>query len=171
MAVLLLAGCATGTAASSGGPTAASAAATAAGASLPPVDLKTLDGQAARIDLVAGGRPALVSLWATWCEACMSELEALGRLDSVARGDGATVIAVAVGEPRERVAAFVRARGLAYAQLVDEKFALADALGQSRVPATLVLDRQGRIVFRGGAFDAAAVAALHQALGESHARR
>jgi peroxiredoxin len=173
--VVVLAGCATSGAKSGAGVAAGASAAGATAASgrerLPAIALRTLDGHATRIEDVAGGRPALISLWATWCEACLGELEALGRLDQVARGDGATVIAVAVGEPRERVAAFVKQRGLAYAQLVDERFALADALGQSRVPATLVLDREGRIVFRGGAFDAAAVAALHQALGQQHARR
>jgi peroxiredoxin len=162
--VLLLIGCATSA------PVKTNAAVETA--TLPAVELRTLDGAPARIDGVTGGRPALISLWATWCEACLSELEALGRLDQVARADGATVIAVAVGEPRERVAAFVRAHGLGYAQLVDERFALADALGQKRVPATLVLDRDGRIVFRGGAFDAAAVSALHEALGSTtHAHR
>jgi peroxiredoxin len=131
---------------------------------LPPVALATLDGQPAQLVTVAAGRPALVSLWATWCEACAGEFDALARLDAAARSQGAAVIAVAVGEPRATVADFVRRRGLPYAQLVDEQFRLADALGQSRVPATLVLDRAGRIVYRGGAFDDAALAALRAQL-------
>ena len=131
---------------------------------LPPLELRTLEGLPARLTDVAAGRPALVTLWATWCDACAREFEALARLDEAARGAGATVIAVAVGEPRARVADFVRQRALPWAQLVDEHFQLADALGQSRVPATLVIDRDGRIVFRGGAFDAAALAALRRTL-------
>ncbi len=131
---------------------------------LPPVALATLDGQPAQLVEVAAGRPALVSLWATWCEACTGEFAALARLDAATRGAGATVIAVAVGEPRAKVADFVRSRGLPYAQLVDEQFRLADALGQSRVPATLVLDRKGRVVYRGGVFDDAALAALRAQL-------
>jgi hypothetical protein len=51
-------------------------------------------------------------LWATWCEACARELDALARLDDAARGVGATVIAVAVGEPHAQVAAFVHRRAL-----------------------------------------------------------
>jgi peroxiredoxin len=158
LVVLAWAGCATAAA-----PTPSPAP--AASAALPPIELRTLDGQPVRLAEVAAGQPALVSLWATWCEACLGELEALGRLDQATRGAGARVIAVAVGEPRARVAAFVRQHGLGYVQLVDERFQLADALGQPRVPATLVLDRDGRIVFRGGAFDEAALAALRQQLG------
>jgi hypothetical protein len=50
--------------------------------------------------------------------------------------------------------------------LVDERFQLADALGQNRVPATVVLDRKGRIVYRGGVFDEAALAAFRKALAD-----
>jgi peroxiredoxin len=135
-----------------------------AAATLPSVELSTLDGRAARLDEVTRGRPALISFWATWCDACSREFDALSRLHEATRAAGATVIAVAVGEPRAQVADFVRHRALPYSQLVDERFQLADAIGQSRVPATLVLDRDGRVVFRGGAFDEAALSALRAAI-------
>lgn len=154
--LLLVVGCATA-APAPGAPPNGSAA-----QSLPPVELTTLDGRTTHLADVAAGRPALVSLWATWCEACVGELDDLVRLDAATRTIGAVVIAVSVGEPRGRVADFVRRRGLPYAQLVDEEFHLADALGQTRVPATLVLDRDGRIAYRGAAFDEGALAALRR---------
>lgn len=161
--LLLVVGCATAAPAVATAPPPNSAAGATA-QSLPSVELRTLDGQAARIADVAAGRPALVSLWATWCEACVGELDNLVRLDAATRPIGAVVIAVSVGEPRAHVADFVRRRGLRYAQLVDEEFRLADAIGQTRVPATLVLDREGRIVYRGAAFDQGALAALRHLL-------
>jgi thiol-disulfide isomerase/thioredoxin len=133
---------------------------------LPSVELRTLDGKPARLDEALRGKVALVSLWATWCDACDHELEALGRLDSAARKAGATVIAVAEGEQPATVAEFTRRRGVSWAQLVDERFLLGDALGQKRVPATLVVNRAGEIVFVGGALDAAALAALQRALAD-----
>ncbi len=139
---------------------AAGTAADPAGRTLPSIELLTLEGSAVRLDAALSGRPAVVSLWATWCEACSSEFPALERLSQRAQAKGGTVLAVAVGEPRQKVADFVRWRHLAYPQLVDEKFALADALGEKRVPTTLVVDRHGRVVFTGGALDAPAIAAL-----------
>ena len=135
---------------------------------LPPCELRTLDGRPARLDEVAAGRPALVSLWATWCEACQREFDSLARVHEATRGAGAAVIGVAVGEPHDEVARFVQRRGLPYTQLVDERFQLADALGQTRVPATVVLDRQGHIVYRGGLFDEAALAAFRRALADGN---
>jgi peroxiredoxin len=89
------------------------------------------------------------------------ELEALARLSERAGALGAAVVGVAVGETRDTVADFVARRRLRYPQLVDEQFRLAEAIGQDRIPTTLVLDRQGSIIYMGGALDQQALAALH----------
>jgi thiol-disulfide isomerase/thioredoxin len=132
---------------------------------LPAVPVVTLEGASTDLPAVVHGRVALVSLWATWCDACLAELDSLRRLEreAAARGD-AIVVAVAVGETRDAVAAFAHARALPREQLVDEEFHLADALGQGRVPTTLVIDRTGRIVYRGSALDQAGLAAFRRAL-------
>jgi peroxiredoxin len=134
---------------------------------LPEVAVTTLAGEPAQVGHVAEGRAALVSLWATWCEACDKEMDALNRLhDGTHAGRDAVVIGVAVGEDAKRVAAFAQRRGLRYPQLVDAGFAFADAIGQRRLPATLVVDRQGRIVYRGDALDAHALEALRRAIAK-----
>jgi peroxiredoxin len=137
-----------------------------AGVQLPAVELHTLEGKPTRLDEALRGKVALVSLWATWCDACDHELGALQRLDGAARKLGATVLAVAEGEDPARVAEYTKRRGVSWMQLVDERFVLGDALGQKRVPATLVVDRNGRIVYSGGALDAGALKALQAALGD-----
>jgi peroxiredoxin len=157
---LLLASCATAPARPSPSP-----------AALPAVDLLTLEGQPTRLQHALEGKVALVAVWATWCEACAAEFEALSRLSERAGARGGVVVAVAVGEKRSAVAEFVARRGLRYPQLVDEDFRLADALGQSRVPATLVVGRDGKILFSGGTLDEAALTALRGALEKDVALR
>jgi peroxiredoxin len=134
------------------------------------VPVRTLSDQPVRLEVAAGGKPALVSFWASWCEGCLAEMDALNRLDDRARQGGGVVIGVAVGEPRDKAADFARRRGLRYVQLVDEKLELVDALGQKRLPATLVLDRQGKVIFAGGALDDRALAAFREALQSSRDR-
>lgn len=125
--------------------------------------LKTLDGASTDLSRITRGKVTLVALWATWCDACKREIPSLRRLDAhtKARGDSA-VVAVAVGDTKGDVAAFAKEHGLAYEQLLDEDYALADALGERRVPTTLVLNREGRIVYRGNALDGQALAALRR---------
>lgn len=135
-------------------------------AELPATKVTTLEGGAADLRATLRGKVALVSLWATWCDACAREVPALNRLEAktAPRAD-ALVLGVAVGEPREAVAAYARERGLRYALLVDEDFRFADALGERRVPATLVVDRAGKVVYRGEALDEAGLSAFEHALG------
>jgi peroxiredoxin len=127
----------------------------------------TLGGERTDLGRVTEGRVALVSLWATWCDACTKEIDSLNRLAArTADRHDAMVIGVAVGESTESVDAFRKHHEMSYAQLVDTDFSLADALGQRRVPATLVIDRAGRIVYRGDMLDGAGLAAFRDALGE-----
>ena len=129
------------------------------------VAVRDTSGQGITLRAALSGKPALVSLWAPWCAPCVREQPALERLSRAAAACGGLVVAVAVGETPDTVATFARTRGLTFRQLADERFQLADALGQRRIPATVVLDRAARIVFTGEALDAGASAALSGAIG------
>jgi thiol-disulfide isomerase/thioredoxin len=137
------------------------------GAGVSRVPITSLDGGTAALGAALGGKPALVSFWAPWCEPCVRELPQLERLAQAAGLCGAAVLGVAVGERPEAIRPFCRARHLTYPQYTDESFALADALGQRRIPAIVVFDRAGAIVYRGDALDARATAALAAASGGS----
>lgn len=132
---------------------------------LPAIELVNSENRAAGVDSVRAGKVALVSFWAPWCDSCVAELDALNRLDDRARRSGGLVIGVAVGETPASAAAFASNHQMRYPQLVDEDYKLTDALGQRRVPTTLVIDRTGRIVYSGGALDERALAAFRAALG------
>jgi peroxiredoxin len=125
-----------------------------------------LSGERTDLGRFTAGRVTLVSFWATWCEACTKEIDALNRLATRTAGrKDALVVGVAVGESAADVDAFVREHGMNYEQLVDEDFSLADALGQRDVPATLIIDRSGHVVYRGNALDRASLSAFRQVLG------
>jgi thiol-disulfide isomerase/thioredoxin len=137
-----------------------------AGGAAATVGVLDADGRGATLSSVLGGRPSLVSFWAPWCEPCVRELPVLEKLSRAVAPCGGAVVGVAVGEKPDSIASYARARSLTYPQLTDEPFSLADALGQRRIPATIVFDRAGRVVFTGEAVDARATAALARALGD-----
>jgi len=134
------------------------------------VEVLGVDGHAVSLAAVIDHRPTLVSFWAPWCDPCVRELPALERLARAVEPCGGSVVGVAVGERPQTIAPFARARGLTYPQFTDEPFHLADALGQRRIPATVVLDGAARVVYVGEALDAHATAALTRALGDAAAR-
>jgi cytochrome c biogenesis protein CcmG/thiol:disulfide interchange protein DsbE len=132
------------------------------------IPLADLDSRPITLAKLLAGRPALVNLWAPWCERCKTELPDLERLSRRLEGCG-LIVGVAVGEDVPHTAAFVHERGLLYPQVVDEGFHLADALRQSRVPTTLIVDGDGAIVHVGSALDQAAIGALEAALSRADA--
>src|SRR5262249_20604832 len=85
---------------------------------LPSQPVVMLDGQSTELSRLVGGKVAVVSLWATWCEACQKEVGALNRLADAAAQTDAIVVGVAVGESREAVEAFVHGRGIRYPQVL-----------------------------------------------------
>jgi len=124
------------------------------------VNVRGLSGEAAPLSALLKRRPTLVSFWAPWCEPCVREQPDLERLSRAAEACGGAVVGVAVGEAPDGIAAFARQRGLTFPQFTDESFALADAIGQRRIPTTMVFDGNQQVVFTGEALDARAAAAL-----------
>jgi thiol-disulfide isomerase/thioredoxin len=129
---------------------------------VPALAVQALDASPTDLAGALHGRPALVSLWATWCDACKKEMPALDRVDAWAKEHGSLVVGVAVGEPLAKVSSFASESHMSYLVLVDEEFRLADALGEKRVPTTLVVDENGKIVEVGGALDEHLLAAFQR---------
>jgi len=119
------------------------------------------------------GKPAVVNLWATWCEPCLKEMPSLDRLQ--AEFDGKLAVA-AVSEDRggaKLVVPFVDKMGLKKLVVyLDPKSELGHALHVRGLPTSIVLDPAGRVVGKveGGAkWDSEQMLAVLRPLLESPA--
>lgn len=129
-------------------------AAHAGGPSLRPparLELRDLSGRPRSLRELHG-KVVLVNFWATWCGPCVDELPILAELAQRYRDAGLVVVAASVDDARSRdaVEAFARksARGLEVWIGADEADMEALGLGGNAVPATLLLDRGGRVARR-----------------------
>ncbi len=87
------------------------------------------------------GRPLLVHFWATWCPVCRLEQGSIAAL-----AQDYPVLTVATGSGSgEEVAAYLAEAGLDFPVLLDESGALGQAWGVRGVPASFVIDAEGRI--------------------------
>ncbi|MCW9059710.1 MAG: protein disulfide oxidoreductase [Gammaproteobacteria bacterium] len=108
----------------------------------PPFQAQTLAGNS--FDLAElKGRPAVIHFWATWCPVC--DLEQ-GMVERLARGHPLISIAMQSGT-EEEVAEWMAGRGVTYPVINDPTGVLAGRYGVTAVPASFVLDRQGRVRF------------------------
>lgn len=108
----------------------------------PPLQGTLLDGQT--LDLATlRGQPVLVHFWATWCPLCRL---GNGTIDAIAHDHRVITVALESGGPAE-LRQLMAAEGLGFPVLPDETGDLATRWGVPGVPATFVLDPQGRIAF------------------------
>lgn len=142
-------------------PAAFGAAPGAAEAALGRHPLRLLDGSRTTL---AGlrGRVVVVNFWASWCAPCRRELPRLDALHRELAAGGASVIAVSLDSDAENARRFARAARLSLPVAHDGPAALARTLELRAVPATVVLDRDGRIAWSTGRSDDAALAELER---------
>jgi cytochrome c biogenesis protein CcmG/thiol:disulfide interchange protein DsbE len=160
MAKLLL-GCVLALAAACAGPRESRRASPLVGRTVD-VAARDLAGREVRLSQ-SGARVAVVDFWATWCEPCREQLPFLEQLAAEYRGAGVEVYGVSFDEDRSAVEEFLARTPLRFPILWDKGGeTLAEKLEVTRLPTTVLIDRDG--VVRGVhlGFDRAAGASLER---------
>ena len=91
------------------------------------------------------GKTVVVNFWATWCEPCREEMPSLERLKARLGAKGFEVIAVNVGESRERVERFTREVPVSFPIIYDKDSAAATSWKVRGYPTSYVIGPDGRI--------------------------
>jgi thiol-disulfide isomerase/thioredoxin len=96
------------------------------------------------------GKVVLLNIWATWCAPCREEMPALDRLQGELGGPGFQVVALSVDQEGSAIArrffAEVGIKSLDF--YIDRSARAAFTLDAAGLPATLLIDREGREIGR-----------------------
>ncbi len=121
-------------------------------AQMPSVTLKNLDAKDVKLDTLSnGGKPIIVSFFATWCKPCLRELQAIHELYEEWQAEtGVKLIAISIDEGHniQKVKPLVDEHGWAFDVLLDTNRDLMRALGAKMVPYSVIIDGNGKIVDR-----------------------
>ncbi|MEN9801457.1 MAG: hypothetical protein RLZ37_582 [Actinomycetota bacterium] len=109
------------------------------------VALETVTGSSTSISDQIGDRPMLVSMWAVWCQPCRRELPVLQKISRSNRS--VDVLAVNVGDDPQRIAEYLDEMSLELPVAIDPVGDLLTALDVGTVPATVLFDRDGSILW------------------------
>jgi len=135
------------------------------GAKFPDFDEKDVAGNPISVAKFKG-KVVLVDFWATWCAPCVFELPNVQKIYDKYHEKGLEIIGVSLDQSRDRLKNFTKDKNIAWAQFCDGKGwenKLAQKYGIQSIPATFLLDAEGKIIaknLRGDDLDQAVAKAL-----------
>jgi len=117
----------------------------AVGQTLPDVVLHGLNGPSSRLADFRG-KPLIINVWASWCGPCRDEMSSLERLAWQKGAAAFNVIGVSTDDYPERAKTYLATTNATLTHVIDRQLALERLLGASRVPLTVLVDSQGRVL-------------------------
>jgi peroxiredoxin len=123
-----------------------------AGPVAPDFSLPDLNQTPVALSSYIGKQAVLLFFWTTWCPFCQRQLKVLNEKYDEMLKDNLEVLAIDVGESREKVASFLKNYFLAYRVLLDRNTMAAKSYRVFGVPTYILIDKKGNILFKGSGF-------------------
>lgn len=117
--------------------------------SAPAFTLKDIDGKTRSLSEFKG-KVVMLNFWATWCPPCRREIPSMEAVYQQLKSRDFVVLAVNEWEPEDMVFAFLGQLAVmpSFPILFDTAGKAAEQYKVKGLPTTVIIDRQGRVVYR-----------------------
>lgn len=95
------------------------------------------------------GKILIIDFWATWCPPCLEAVPELINIQNEYAEKGVQVIGISLDRSGDALAGYSTSKGMPYPSIFREGQELASYYNVTSIPTVLIVDRQGKIVFRG----------------------
>ena len=115
-----------------------------AGESAPDFALKSASGQNMRLRELRG-EVVMINFWATWCGPCRQELPLLNKIYTQYRQAGFVLLGVNIDDDPAAAKDMAAKLGVTFPVLLDTDKRVSRQYDVSTMPATLIVDRNGKV--------------------------
>jgi thiol-disulfide isomerase/thioredoxin len=115
------------------------------GGTLPDATLQGLNGPPRKLSEFRG-RPLIINVWASWCGPCRAEMASLERLAWRDRDQYFVIIGVSTDDYADQARRLLQNANATISQFIDTDLQMENMLGASRLPLTVLVDANGRIL-------------------------
>lgn len=105
--------------------------------------LDRMSGTKATLSQLIKGKKALVFFFATWCPHCSEQIQALSARKAEIAAQGIVVNLVDIGEPKAKVAGFLKTHGIDNDVFLDQDTAVAEKYAVVGVPMVFFIGADG----------------------------
>lgn len=112
--------------------------------------LVSLDGKRVSLHDYLHKKTIVINFWAAWCEACAEEMPQLLQLKNQTTAADVVFLGINAGDTESRARNFVEKTGYSYLILLDTDKSVAKQFQVLGIPQTLVISKEGKIIYRGG---------------------
>jgi peroxiredoxin len=121
------------------------------GTAFPDFSVTGVDGQPLSISAYKG-KVVLIDFWATWCAPCVAELPNVKKTYAKHHEEGFDIIGISLDADKVKLEGFLKKHEIPWRQFFDGKAwenELAEKYGVQAIPATYLLDTEGKIIGSG----------------------
>jgi thiol-disulfide isomerase/thioredoxin len=115
------------------------------GGTLREAKLQGLNGPSRKLSAYLG-KPLIINVWASWCAPCREEMQSLERLAWSGHRQEFAIIGISTDDYPEKALSLLDVTHATISQFIDTGQQVEDMLGASRLPLTVLVGPEGRVL-------------------------
>jgi thiol-disulfide isomerase/thioredoxin len=92
------------------------------------------------------GRPLIINVWASWCGPCREEMASLERLAWRDQEQYFSIIGISTDDDAGKARGLLKNANATISHFIDTGLQMENMLGASRIPLTVLVDADGRVL-------------------------
>ena len=119
------------------------------GRKAPDFSLENIDGGTISLKQLVAKGPVLLSFWATWCKPCQDELIEYQKIYTQFKGSNYTMLGIAIDNEKtmSKVKPFIKTKKYTFPVALDPNSDVARKYFIQDVPFSILIDKNGKIVY------------------------